>query len=164
MPKRFPLAVAAAVILAISFPVSAQESAQAELLEQYMNTLRKDLTAQRDATMRAVITLDEAQAKKFWPLQKQYDKELKKIGRSRRELIREWGGEYNQLTPERASEFAKRSFEIQDQRTALRKKYFEMMAKEVSPVAAAQFLQLQNQYETMADLKLATYIPIAVEH
>jgi hypothetical protein len=164
MPKYSPLAIAMMLLLAVSLPGHAQEGNQGELLEKYMDTLRKDLTAQRDATMRAVIKLDEEQGKKFWPMKKQYDKELRQIGEARRNLIKEWGAEYSKLTAVRASEFATRSFEIQDQRTALRKKYFAMMANQISPVIAAQFLQLQGQYETMADLKLATYIPIAVEH
>jgi len=52
-------------------------------------------------------------------------------------------------------------FSLDEQRAALHKKYFDLMVERVNPVVAAQFLQLQRQFETMGDLKLATYVPLA---
>jgi hypothetical protein len=37
------------------------------------------------------------------------------------------------------------------------------MSEQIGAVTAVQFLQLQGQFETMADLKLATAAPLAVE-
>ena len=52
---------------------------------------------------------------------------------------------------------------LREQYDALLRKYFDLMAAQVSPVAAGQFLQIERQFETMADLKVATAMPLAGE-
>ena len=149
--------------LALPALTRAQEAtSQAEMLDQYLDTVRGDLIARRDASLRAILQLSDEEAKTFWPLQKTYDKERKKLGDDRRALLQEWGKVHANLTDEKARELADRVFALDTKRTALRKKYFELMADAVSTVVAVQFLQLQSQFETMGDLKLATYVPLAV--
>ena len=43
----------------------------------------------------------------------------------------------------------------------LHRAYFRQISEEISPVVAVQFIQIQNRFETMADVKAATYTPIA---
>ena len=46
-------------------------------------------------------------------------------------------------------------------RIQLREKTLQRMSQEISTVVAVQFLQVQYRFETMADLKAASYVPIA---
>jgi hypothetical protein len=164
MSRLARLALVTAAVLAAAIPSAAQESpsSNTQVLDEYLKTMRQDLTARRDATLRAVVQLTPEEAKTFWPLQKEYDQELKKLGDARKSLLQEWGEVYNRLTDAKAKELAGRLFELNDARSALRKKYFDQMSAEVSVVAAVQFLQLETQFETMADLQLATYVPVAI--
>lgn len=141
----------------------AQDAAAAQTLEQYLKAVRGDLIARRDSALHALLQMNEAEAEKFWPLQKEYDKEAQQLGKARLSLLREYQEIYDKLTPETAAALADKFFKLHDERDALRRKYFKRMSEEVSIVVAVQFLQLQGQFETMGDLKLATYVPLAVE-
>ena len=130
-------------------------------IEESLSVVRGDILARRDAAMQAIIQLDPKQAKPFAALKSAYDGELKKLSEARKTLIQEYLAAHKSLTPEQATDLALRSLALDDQRNALRKTYFERMSKELSPLIAGQFLQLERQFETMADLKLATVMPVA---
>jgi len=160
---RLPLLLVGSMMLSAPAALcQAPAGAQADTLEQYAKTLRGDLTARRDAALKGILQLSEAEAKSFWPLQQSYDKERMKIGEARGELLREWGKVYQGLTAEKAKDLASRLFAVETSRQELRKSYFDKMSAAVSPVVAAQFLQIQSQFEAMADVQLATYVPLAV--
>jgi hypothetical protein len=146
-------------------PAQAQSGggSQAQALDEYLKMVRGDLAKRRDSALRGLLQLDDAEAKTFWPLQQAYDAELKRISDARLFLVREFGQVYDKLTAEKAKGLAVRFFELDDQRIALHRKYFERISEEVSPVVAVQFIQLQRQFETMASLKLATNAPLAVK-
>lgn len=138
-----------------------QKAPASQSLEDHLKVVRGDVLQKRESALRTVIELDENQAKAFWPLKEQYDAELKKIGESREVLLREYVKVYQSLSAEKAADLATRSLKLDDDRNALRRKYFDLMSRKVSPVAASQFLQLQRQFETMMDLKVQTVIPLA---
>jgi hypothetical protein len=56
-----------------------------------------------------------------------------------------------------------RSLKLDEDRNALRRKYFDVMSEKVSPLAAGQFLQLERQFETMMDFKVQSVVPLAGE-
>jgi hypothetical protein len=142
--------------------VSAQSEAEMQVLEQYVQMVKGDLTAKRDSAMKTLLVLNDDESKKFWPLLKQYDKESTALRKKRRAMLEEFLGVYDKLTPAKAEELANVAFELDNARNALRKKYFKMISDEVSAVVAVQFLQLQSQFETMGDMKLTTAMPLAV--
>lgn len=160
----------ASLLVATVFPLGLAQSAggdaeaasQTQALEQYLKVIRGDLVAKRDSALKALLQLTENEAKMFWPLKEAYDADLKKLGEDRLELIREYGKVYDKLTPEKAQELAERSFALDEKRNALRRMYFKRISVGISPVIAVQFIQLQRQFETMGDLKVATNLPLAV--
>jgi hypothetical protein len=140
---------------------AAQQPTEAEMLEDQLKVIRGDITQRRDSALSTLIQLEGEQAKTFRSIVAEYDGELKKFGEGRRKLLMEYAKNYKNLSPEAAKDLAARSLALDDQRNALRRKTFERMAKEISPIVAVQFLQLQRQFETMADVKLATIVPLA---
>jgi hypothetical protein len=159
----FALALLAALSLPV-LPTAAQMDAPAkeEVLEKYLDAVGQDLGARRDSALLALLELDEEEKKVFLPLLKAYDKELDALFDARLEVLREFSAIHDKLTDEKATELAERALDIGDERTALQRKYFRLISEKVSPIVAVQFLQLQGQFETMADLKLATNVPLAV--
>ena len=142
--------------------VLAQDSAaETKVLEDYFKVVKGDLTAKRDSALRTLVQLSEDEAKAFWPLVETYDDEMAQQRKQRRAVIEEFLGVYDKLTPEQAQKLADRALDLDVARNEVRRKYFKLMAREVSPVVAAQFLQLQGQFETMGDLKLAAAMPLA---
>jgi hypothetical protein len=156
-------ALLAALVL-LSLPAVAQMDAPAkeEYLEKFFEAAGQDLGARRDSALRTLLEISEEEKEVFLPLLKSYDEELSAIFDARFALLREFSGVHDKLTDEKAAELAGRALDLDEKRSALHRKYFRLMSEQVSPVVAVQFLQLQSQFETMADLKLATNVPLAV--
>lgn len=157
------LALLAALLLP-TLPAAAQLDAPAkeEVLEKYLSAVGEDLGARRDSALLALLELSEGEKKVFLPLLQAYDEELSALFDARFEVLTEFSAVHDKLTAEKARELAERALDLSEKRTALHRKYFRLMSEKVSPVVAVQFLQLQSQFETMADLKLATNVPLAV--
>jgi len=156
-------ALLAALIL-LSLPAAAQmdASAKADVLEKFFEAAGQDLGARRNSALQVLLEINEEEKKVFMPLLKSYDKELSALFDARFEMIREFAGIHDKLTAEKATELAELALDLDEKRSALHRKYFRLMSEQISPVVAVQFLQLQSQFETMADLKLATNVPLAV--
>ena len=161
--KSFPLsALLVSAALVLSLPALAADPA-AQSLEDHLKIVRGDVMEKRDSALKALLQLDDAQGKAFWPLKAQYDAELKKIGEAREALLKEYAKVYKTMTPAQAKDIATRSLKLDDDRNALRRKYFDLMSEKVTPLAAGQFLQLERQFETMMDLKVQAVVPLAGE-
>jgi len=152
------------IALACALPGLAGQPAEAnkKVLEDYFQAIGTDLAARRDSAMSTLLQLDEAEAKVFWPLKKAYDKELSKLFDARFEMLGEFDAVHDKLTLEKANELAERALALDEQRTELHRKYYKLMSEKISPITAVQFLQLQGQFETMADMKIATHVPLAM--
>jgi len=157
-----PMLLLGAMLLML-FPVSAQAEpvVDEEALDRYLQALRTDLVSRRDSAFRVLLDLQGAEGKAFWPLKNEYDQELAALGDTRKKLMTEFVKARANLTAETAGEIANRAFEYQHARNALHRKYFKKMSEEVSTVIAVQFVQLQGQFETLGDVKLASAIPLA---
>ena len=134
---------------------------QSKVLDEYIKTVKGDLVGRRDSALHQLIQLSPEQAKVFWPITKEYDKEMKALREQRLDMLKSFIEVQDELTPEVATELAERALSLADQRNQVRRKYFKIMSEKVTPTAAVQFLQLETQFETMADLKLATAVPLA---
>ena len=152
-----------AVVARAQAPAAAPSADEQQTLDEYVKMLRGDLTARRDSAMQAVLEMNETERKAFTPLKQAYDKELSEIGKRRLALSRDYMKVHTQLTAEKSTELFDSFCKLDEDRMALRKKYFGLMSKQVSPIVAVQFVQLERQFETMGDLKLATQMPLAVK-
>ena len=63
----------------------------------------------------------------------------------------------------KAEELAQRAMALEEERTALRKKYYQLMKKVLPTVLVVRFFQLDNQLEMLIDLQIASNLPIIEE-
>ncbi len=149
-------------MLLFGTPALGQQASQSQTLEDLFKVTRGELKARRDSALRTLVQLQGGELQKFTPIVQAYDAELAKIGDARLALMTEFGKVSDKLTPDQARQFASSFFKLEDDRSALRRKYYDRVAQEISPVVAVQFTQLERQFETMGDLKLATVAPLAL--
>ncbi len=129
----------------------------------YVELLRSDVRAQKVALITEVMEFTDAQSSSFWPLQREYELELSKIGDEKLKLIKAYAMHYDRMTDEKATVLVKKLFQLQESRLALKKKYFEKIGKALSPVVAAKFIQLENVINNIIDIQIATELPL-IEH
>ena len=155
--------IASTLILSLPARAAEPKDPATQSLEEYLKAARGDILQRRDSAVRTLIKLDGDQAKTFAQLMGQYDAELKKIGEARGALLREYAKVYKNPTPDQAKDIALRSIKLDEDRNALRRKYFDLMAEKVSVLVAGQFLQLERQFETLMDVQTQAIVPLAGE-
>jgi hypothetical protein len=77
--------------------------------------------------------------------------------------ILDYADNYLQMSDVKADDLATRALQWEDQRTDLKKKYYERFKKALSPIKAARFLQVENQLLLIVDLQIASSLPIVEE-
>ena len=129
-------------------------------LRAYIELIRADVKAQRVGIITQIMQFDDAQAAKFWPIFREYDFELSKIGDVRAQLIQDYANNFDNMTNEKADELASKALDLETQRAELKKKYYDKMKKELTPIVAARFFQVENQMQHIIDLQISSSLPV----
>lgn len=154
------LSLSTAMLLAAAVCGSAAAQQQAPTAEQYLELLRQDIKTTKVAVLTEAMGLSQAQADKFWPLYREYDLELSRIGDAQLANIRDYAQAYDRMTDVIAKTLVDRSFQLQQDRLALRKRTFEKMSKEVGAIVAGRFSQIENQLLMLIDLQIQSELPL----
>jgi hypothetical protein len=128
-------------------------------LRAYTELLRADVKAKRVAIITEIMQFNDAEAATFWPLFREYDYELSKLGDAKLQLITDYIKNYDDITNEKADELATGAFALEAQRAELKKKYFDIMKKALSARTAARFFQVENQIQQVVDLQISSNLP-----
>jgi len=130
-------------------------------LAAYAELLRSDVRAQKIAILTEVMGFTEAEDAAFWPIYREYDLEMAKLGDQRTALIADYAREYATLTDATADRLASRALELEASRQAMKAKYYEKVKTALSPRTAMRFLQVEQQLLLLIDLQISAALPIA---
>jgi hypothetical protein len=133
---------------------------QDQNLRADIELLRSDVRADKAKILAAMMQLDDKDAAVFWPLYHDYESELSKLYDEKVAGIMDYADHYLQMTDAKADDLATRALQWEQQRTDLKKKYYERFKKALSPITAARFLQVENQLLMLVDLQVASSLPI----
>jgi len=136
----------------------AQDAQTQALLEKY----RADFNAAKKQTINEVMKLDEGEAKKFWPLYEDYTKKLNAFSDKRLKFANDFTIAQSATTfdPDQAKQLTQRWLKLQHERISLWESYAGKIGRAVSPVRAAQFLQIENEIATVLDLNVLSNAPL----
>ncbi len=129
-------------------------------VEQQVVMARSLTEGQRQATVAANVSLTEAEAGKFWPLYREYRKEVEKVTDETIALMKDFAANYETLSNDRAKSMADRWLAIQKQRLALKKKYMDRYAKVLGGAKMARVLQIENKLDALIEVNLARMVPL----
>lgn len=128
----------------------------------YFEVLRSDFNAGKIRALNQVMKLTVAEADKFWTIYRSYEKDLAAVGDRKLALIREFLAHHTAgtLEDQNSRDLASQWLRNSQDRLDLWKKYHERISTAVSPVRAAQFLQVENQMAIFVDLNIASEMPV----
>jgi hypothetical protein len=149
-----------AAILGLGALAASGRPALAQTPEKYLELLRSDVRATKVEILTDALELSNKDADAFWPIYRAYDAELATIGDRRVALIKKFAATYGTTTEDAAAAFAREWFGIQDDRAALRRKYFGKVAKATSSIIAARFIQVENLVGMLIDIQIAAELPL----
>jgi hypothetical protein len=132
----------------------------AQDVESFLELMRSDLKTEKKAVITLAMGFTDKEAEAFWPIYKEYEYELDKIGDKRMTLIKDYAANYKTMTDEKAKSLTDQVFKLQGERLELRKQYVDKVAKATSPIVAAKFAQVDYQVHLIIDLQIASEMPL----
>jgi len=156
---RRPFAVAALALVLAGAAVQWLPSAAAAQ-DQWIELLRTDFKTQKVAILTEAMDFAPEQAELFWPIYREYDLALSKIGDARVALIKDYAASLEQMTEPKAKELADRSFKIEEDVIKLRRDYYKKVEKAINSSTAARFVMVERQIGMLVDLQIASDLPL----
>ena len=142
----------------------AQAAADAEPddLRAILEVMRSDVNGSKIRTLNQVMLLTPTEAEQFWPIYRQYEKDLAAVGDRKLALIREFAARRaeNSLDSKAWNSLAQKWLRNAEERVQLWKKYQKKISKGVSAMRAAQFLQVEHQMALLIDINVASEMPL----
>ena len=129
-------------------------------LRAFIELARSDLKTQKAIILAENLPLTEEEGAEFWPLQRDYQHELTKLNDIKLALIEQYAATYDAMTDAQARDLAKKSFDLEEKKTDLKRKYFKKFAKVIPAKKAARFFQIDNQLNMAVDLQVAASLPL----
>ena len=168
MVRHVPAVITCTLVLLLAGSVAAQvPSQQADEKETktlnltaYAELLRSDVRAQKVAILTEVMNFTEAEDAAFWPIYREYDLEMAKLGDERIAMIAEYAKNYSNLTDATAEKLAAKALDLEARRQAVKAKYFDRVKTALSPRTALRFLQIEHQLLLIIDLQISAALPI----
>jgi len=139
-----------------------QDPAESKELNEraYVRLLRSDLKTKKEAIIKEDMQLTPQQAAAFWPIYKNYDAEQNKLIDQKLAVFQDYALNFMTMDDEKADQIAQRVIALDDQRLALRKKYYQLMKSAIPTVLVVRFFHVENQIQSLMDLQIDSTLPI----
>ena len=147
-------------LLGLAAP-TARGAAVNDNIYNYLQLLRSDMNSLKVELVNSIMKLSAEDAKKFWPIYREYENELGKLAVNRAEMVTEFVQSHQDgsFDNAKAKDIAKRWFKSQRARLDLLEKYHGKIEKALTSVQAGQFLQIENQLALFIDITIASEMP-----
>ena len=157
--------VAALVLIAVVPAAASPQDQQTRTLNlsAYAELLRSDIKLQKVAIITQVMQFTEAESTAFWPIYREYDADMSKLGDERVALVADYARDYDRMTDEIADKLARKALDLESRRHAAKAKLYERVRTALKPSTALRFLQVEHQLVLLVDLQVASALPIAAK-
>jgi len=127
-----------------------------------MQILRDKVKADKKLVVAANMQLTESEAKAFWPVYEQYQKDLAAINQRIGKLIESYAADYraNTMTDEKAKKLTAEFVAIEKAEAGLKEAYVPKLSKVLPAKKVARYLQIENKIRALVKYELAREIPL----
>ena len=167
MKTKLTLGAAAAALALAGFAFAAPQAAQTEKkaptredIDKLVEVMRKDVRAEKADIISKTMAFDATQAAAFWPVYKQYEAELQKLGDERVGIIQDFAEHFDSMDDAKAKALTDRQLALEEKKVALVKKYRDEMAKVLPAKTVARWLQVESRLNKLVELSVASEIPL----
>ena len=148
-------------ILVAAILVSASAVVAQVTDSDYLEQVRTEISADRQALVAANLGLTEAEGRAFWPVYREYRNEMAaKVGDRMQKLIQDYADALDNMTNDQAKAMVDEMMTIQQQEYKVRKSYLSKFRKVLPEIKVARFLQIENQIDAIIKLELVESIPL----
>ena len=155
--RRTMTAVITALLVADAIPVLAQDKPANNLA-----IIHEKLKADKKLIVSQYMQLTESEAKQFWPVYEDYQKDLQKLNERLLNLLQSYAADYknNSLTDEKAKKLLDDWIALEQDEVKQRRAYATKVVQVLPGKKAARYLQIENEYRVLLKYDLATTVPL----
>jgi hypothetical protein len=138
-------------------PAIAQQSADTN-----MEILKQKLKADKRLLVADNMQLTDAEAKDFWPLYDEYQKELEQVNQKLGKTIMEYSDAYNkgQIPNDTAKKLLDQVLSIEEQEVSLKRTFAGKLERVLPATKTARYMQIETKIRSLLKLELAKQIPL----
>jgi hypothetical protein len=127
-----------------------------------MESVHEKLKADKKLIVTKYMELTDSEAKKFWPVYEEYQKDLQKLNERLASLLQSYAAEYrsNSLSDEKAKKLLDEWLALDKDEAGHRKTYAGKVLKALPAKKAARYLQIENEYRILLKYDLAVTVPL----
>lgn len=148
-------------VLMISGGVLSLDAAQDKPADN-MQILRDKIKADKKLVVATNMELTESEAKSFWPIYDEYQKELQKINRRIVGLLESYAADYRNksLSDDKAKKLIDEANAIEQAEVNLKSTFAPKLAKALPNIKVARYLQIENKIRAIVKYDLAQGVPL----
>ena len=127
-----------------------------------MQILRDKIKADKKLLVATNMDLTESEAKRFWPIYDEYQKDLQKINRRIANLLESYAADFRSksLTDDKAKKLIDEAVSIEQAEANLKGTYAPKLDKVLPVRKVARYLQIENKVRAVVKYDLAQGVPL----
>jgi hypothetical protein len=154
--RIFPVFIVLVAILTVFIVPSMAQEKPAD----NMQLVREKIKTDKKLFIAENMNLMESEAKVFWPVYEDYQKELGKLLDKTAKLIDNYAANYETMTEEAAKGLIDGYLAIETERVTLMKSFLPKFRKVLPEKKVARYYQLENKINAVVKYELAKLIPL----
>ena len=155
------LSVTALMVVIAAFPLPALTQGK---LADNMQILLEKIKMDKKLLVEANMELTVSEAKGFWPVYEQYQKDLAAINQRILNLIESYAADYREstLTDEKAKKLVDELIAIEQAEARLKTSSVPKLRKVLPEKKVARYLQIENKIRAAVKYELAAQVPLVL--
>lgn len=127
-----------------------------------MQILREKIMADKKLVVALNMELTESEAKNFWPIYEQYQKDLQRINGRLVKALESYADDFrgNSLTDDKARKLIDEALAIDQAEANLKSTYASKLSKALPARKAMRYLQIENKIRAIVRYDIAAGVPL----
>ncbi len=144
------------VLCSFSLSITAQEKSEISMIRDILKKEKREL-------VKEYMEIDETKSAKFWEVYDKYSADRSVLAEERLKALNSYGEKYATLTDQESDGIVKAYLKNGKKNVKLQTKYYKKFKKAVGATKAAQFLQMENYFQTLIKSEIQEAIPFIGE-
>ena len=151
----------AAAIVMLLFGVAPLRAAQDKPADN-MQILRDKLKADKKLLVASNMELTESEAKGFWPIYDEYQKELQKINQRMAKVLESYADDNRKksLTDDKAKKLIDEAVSVEQAEANIKSTFAPKLSKVLPVKKVARYLQIENKIRAVVRYDIAQGVPL----
>lgn len=127
-----------------------------------MEILKEKLKADKKLLIASNMELADAEAKQFWPMYEDYQKDLEGINKQLAQTIKEYAEAFNKgtISNDTAKKLLNEALMVEEQEVKLKRANAEKLGKVLPANKVARYIQLETKIRSLIKFEMAQQIPL----